>query len=182
MSKCRGPASETLPDSRRSPRWAATGKLGKDRRRRLAWRVHAKWWGFVGGVFLEREAGDFNNAMGARSGGARSPDRGRAHRRAVPSGPPSLRSDLNAAGEATGRISGFVMICLAAGGCPRAGESERHQALFPLVALSWLVAAFLLVTGLIDANVGLLLWPAAALHLILAVLLTWTWASAPATS
>ena len=31
-----------------------------------------------------------------------------------------------------------------------------------------------MVTGLIGANVGLLLWPAAALHLILAVLLTWT--------
>lgn len=47
--------------------------------------------GFVGGIFLEREAGNFDNAMGARSGGARSPDRGRARRRAVPSGPPSLR-------------------------------------------------------------------------------------------
>jgi hypothetical protein len=91
-------------------------------------------------------------------------------------------SGLNGAGEATGRISGFVMICLAAGCWPRAGENGRHQALFPLVALSWLVAAFLLVTGLIGANVGLLLWPAAALHLILAVLLTWTWSSAPATS
>ena len=91
-------------------------------------------------------------------------------------------SDLNAAGEATGRISGFVMLCLAAGCWPRAGESGRHQALVPLVALSWLATAFLVITGLIGANVGLLLWPAAALHLILAVLLTWTWATAPATS
>jgi hypothetical protein len=39
-------------------------------------------------------------------------------------------SDLNAAGEATGRISGFVMFCLAAGCWPRAGESGRQQALF----------------------------------------------------
>jgi hypothetical protein len=91
-------------------------------------------------------------------------------------------SGLNAAGEATGRISGFVMLCLAAGCWPRAGESGRHHALFPLVALSWLAAAFLVVTGLIGADVGMLLWPAAALHLILAVLLTWTWASAPAAS
>jgi hypothetical protein len=91
-------------------------------------------------------------------------------------------SDLNAAGEATGRISGFVMLCLATGCWPHAGESSRPQALVPLVALSWLAAAFLVVIGLIGANVGLLLWPAAALHLILAVLLTWTWASAPATS
>ena len=91
-------------------------------------------------------------------------------------------SDLNAAGEATGRISGFVMLCLAAGCWPRAGEGSRHQALVPLVALSWLAAAFLVVTGVIGANVGLVLWPAVALHLILAVLLTWTWASAPAAS
>ena len=87
-------------------------------------------------------------------------------------------SDLNAAGEAMGRISGFVMLCLAAGCWPRAGESGRHQTLVPLIALSWLAAAFLVVTGLIGANVGLLLWPAAVLHLILAVLLTWIWASA----
>lgn len=91
-------------------------------------------------------------------------------------------SDLNAAGEATGRICGLVMLCLAAGCYPRAGESGRHRALVPLVALSWLAAVFLVVTGLMGANVGLLLWPAAALHLILAVLLTWTWASARATS
>jgi hypothetical protein len=83
-------------------------------------------------------------------------------------------SDLNAAGEATGRISGLVMLCLAAGCWPPAGESG-HRALVPLVALSWLVAAFLVITGLIGADVGLLLWPATVLHLILAVLLTWTW-------
>ena len=91
-------------------------------------------------------------------------------------------SDLNAAGEATGRISGLVMLCLAAGCWPRAGESGRHPALVPLLALSWLAVAFLLVTALMGVNVGLLLWPAAAFHLILAVLLTWTWTSAPATS
>jgi Flp pilus assembly protein TadB len=88
-------------------------------------------------------------------------------------------SDLNAAGEATGRLAGFVLLCLAAGCWPRAGESGRHQAFVPLVALSWLAAAFLVLTGLIGANVGLLLWPAAALHLILAVLLTRTWARRP---
>jgi hypothetical protein len=83
-------------------------------------------------------------------------------------------SDLNAAGEATGRISGIVMLCLATGCWPRGGESGRHRAVIPLLALSWLAAAFLVVTGLIGVNVGLLLWPAAALHLILAGLLTWT--------
>ncbi len=83
-------------------------------------------------------------------------------------------SDLNAAGQATGRISGLVMLCLAAGCWPRAAGAEAH-ALAPLMALSWLAAAFLIVTGLIGANVGMLLWPAAALHVILAVLLTRAW-------
>ena len=169
-------------------------------------------------------------------------------------------SDLNAAGEATGRIAGLVMLCLAAGCWPRAagafwdvptalyeqrkiarqnppgmtfelatiqllaekapqgtvntavsiGCGSGHKELMwlrsgyvshftlvevvpplldaakkafheaglgvaPLMALSWLAAAFLIVTGLIGANVGMLLWPAAALHLILAVLLTRAW-------
>ena len=84
-------------------------------------------------------------------------------------------SDLNAAGEATGRIAGLVMLCLAAGCWPGDQETGRSQALTPLVALSWLAAAFLIITGLIGANVGMLLWPAAALHVILGVLLTRAW-------
>ena len=83
-------------------------------------------------------------------------------------------SDLNAAGEATGRIAGLVMLCLAAA-AGRAPPAPQAHALIPLTALSWLAAAFLIVTGLIGANVGMLLWPAAALHLILAVLLTRVW-------
>jgi hypothetical protein len=41
--------------------------------------------------------------------------------------------------------------------------------------LSWLAAAFLILSGVASANVGLLLWPAAALHVILGVLLTRAW-------
>jgi hypothetical protein len=81
-------------------------------------------------------------------------------------------SELNGAGEATGRITGLVMICLAAGCWPRDAEISRSQDLIPLAALSWLAAAFLVVSGAVGADVGLLLWPAAALHLLLAVLLT----------
>jgi hypothetical protein len=90
-------------------------------------------------------------------------------------------SDLNAAGEATGRISGLVMLCLAAGCWPRA-VGAGAPALMPLMALSWLAAAFLIATGRIGANVGVLLWLAAALHLILAVLLTRAWMEGPRTA
>jgi hypothetical protein len=88
-------------------------------------------------------------------------------------------SDLNAAGKATGRIAGLVIVCLAAGCWPRTAGADAH-AVAPLMALSWLAAAFLIVTGLIGPNVGLLLWPAATLHLILAVLLTQAWMKARA--
>ena len=81
-------------------------------------------------------------------------------------------SDPNGAGEATGRIAGLVMVCLAAGCWPGDAETGQSRALIPLAALSWLAAAFLGVSGAVRDNVGLILWPAAALHLILAVLLT----------
>ena len=45
-------------------------------------------------------------------------------------------SDLNGAGEATGRIAGLVMVWLAAGCWPRAAGAEPH-ALAPLMALSY---------------------------------------------
>ena len=91
-------------------------------------------------------------------------------------------SGLNAAGEATGRICGLVMFCLALGCLLCAGGSGRRQVLVPLIALSWLAAAFLAITGFIGANVGSFLWPAAMLHLILALLLTRIRAKSPAGS
>lgn len=84
-------------------------------------------------------------------------------------------SDLNGAGEATGRIAGLVMLCLAVGCWPRDVQNSQRQVLLPLVALSWLAAAFLIVTGAAGANVGLLLWPAAVLHVIFGALLMRAW-------
>ncbi len=76
-------------------------------------------------------------------------------------------SDLNAAGEATGRIAGLVMLCLAAGCWPRAAGAAG-QALAPLLALSVLAALYLVVIGFGGTTVGVLLWPAAAAHAVLA--------------
>jgi hypothetical protein len=84
-------------------------------------------------------------------------------------------SDLNGAGEATGRIAGLVILCLAVACWPRDAQSDQSQAMLPLAALSSLAAAFLILSGLASANVGLLLWPAAALHVILGILLTRAW-------
>lgn len=80
-------------------------------------------------------------------------------------------SEMNAVGDLVGRISGLVMLCLAFGCWPRAFEGEVRQALAPLIAVSLLATVFLIYVGIGGVNVGVLLWPAAATHLIFAILL-----------
>jgi hypothetical protein len=89
-------------------------------------------------------------------------------------------SELNPVGEATGRISGLVMLCLAAGCWPRGSEAGSPQALAPLLALSVLATLYLVVIGLAGTTVGVLLWPAAAAHAVLAILLARAWMKARA--
>ncbi len=84
-------------------------------------------------------------------------------------------SEMNASGDLVGRISGLVMLCLALGCWPRALEGEDRHALAPLLALSLLAAVYLIYVGMGGVNLGVLLWPAAAAHLILAILLARTW-------
>ena len=88
-------------------------------------------------------------------------------------------SDLNAPGEATGRIAGLVMLCLAAGCWPRATGAEAH-ALALLLALSVLATLYLVAIGLAGTTVGVLLWPAVAAHAVLAILLARAWMKARA--
>jgi hypothetical protein len=86
-------------------------------------------------------------------------------------------SEMNASGELIGRIAGLVMLCLALGCWPRAFEGEDRQALAPLLALSLLATVYLIYVGMGGLNVGVLLWPAAGAHLILAILLARAWMS-----
>jgi len=86
-------------------------------------------------------------------------------------------SEMNASGDLVARISGLVMLCLALGCWPRAFEGEDRQTLAPLIALSVLATVYLIHVGLGGVNVGVLLWPAAAAHLILAILLARAWMS-----
>ena len=86
-------------------------------------------------------------------------------------------SEMNASGDLVARISGLVMLCLALGCWPRAFEGEDRQAIVPLLALSLLATAYLIYVGMGGVNVGALLWPAAAAHFILAILLARAWMS-----
>jgi hypothetical protein len=84
-------------------------------------------------------------------------------------------SSMDQIGDSVGRLAGLVMLCLAAGCWPRGSEAGSSQALAPLLALSALAALFLIVVGLGGTTVGVLLWPAAAGHAVLATLLTRAW-------
>ena len=86
-------------------------------------------------------------------------------------------SEMNATGDLVGRIAGLVMVCLALGCWPRTFKGEDRQTLGPLFALSLLATVFLIYVGIGGVNVGVLLWPAAAAHLILAILLARSWMS-----
>ena len=70
------------------------------------------------------------------------------------------------------------MLCLALGRWPRgAFKDEDRQTLAPLIALSLLVTVYLIYVGMGGVNVGVLLWPAAATHLVLTILLVRAWMS-----
>lgn len=84
-------------------------------------------------------------------------------------------SEMNATGDLVGRISGLVMICLALGSWPHTFEGDSRQVLLPLLALSLLAVVFLIYVGIGGVNVGVLLWPAAATHFVIGVLLARTW-------
>ena len=86
-------------------------------------------------------------------------------------------SEMSASGDLVGRISGLVMVCLALGCWPREGEGEDRRTLAPLIAVSLLATVYLIYVGMGGVNVGVLLWPAAATHLILAVLVVCAWMS-----
>jgi len=84
-------------------------------------------------------------------------------------------SGMDQIGDSVGRIAGLVMLCLAAACWPRASEVESSQALAPLLALSVLAALYLIFIGFNGTTVGVLLWPAAAAHGALAILLARAW-------
>jgi hypothetical protein len=88
-------------------------------------------------------------------------------------------SGMDQVGDSVGRIAGLVMLCLAAGCWPRAASAESH-ALLPLLALSVLATLYLIAIGLAGTTVGVLLWPAAAAHAVLAILLARAWMKARA--
>jgi hypothetical protein len=82
-----------------------------------------------------------------------------------------LGADLSANGQAVGRVAGFALAALGVACWPRPEPvSRKSAAVRGLLTYNVLAAIFFLYLGFRGEFVGLLLWPAAALHAALAIL------------
>jgi hypothetical protein len=82
-----------------------------------------------------------------------------------------LGSDLPGSGQVVGRIAGFALVALGLACWPTPGPERRESAAVrALLAYNVLAAIFFLSLGFRGEFVGLLLWPAAALHAVLGIL------------
>jgi hypothetical protein len=83
-----------------------------------------------------------------------------------------LGADVAGAGIVIGRVAGIALFALGFGCWLERREAEgRGWALVALLTYNILVTVYLVAVGLGGEFVGLLLWPAAAVHAILTVLL-----------
>lgn len=83
-----------------------------------------------------------------------------------------LNAGLNAAGEAVARVAGFGLLGLGLACWPgSAPASGKNAAARGLLAYNLLAAIFFIYLGVRGTMVGVLLWPAAVLHAVLAIAL-----------
>jgi len=74
-----------------------------------------------------------------------------------------------------GRVAGIAMLSLGLACWPnRQGAQSGLAALRAMLAYNMLVALYLAYLGTVGSLGGLLLWPAVALHAVVALLLIWT--------
>lgn len=78
-------------------------------------------------------------------------------------------ADITAAGVVISRVTGIALIALGVGCWP------GFTALCGMLTYSLLVTLYLLYLGLGGHWVGMMLWPAVAVHAVLTILLTWAW-------
>jgi hypothetical protein len=85
-----------------------------------------------------------------------------------------LGADLPGVGPAVGRVAGIALLALGLACWPWPG-SISPRAFLPLLTYNPLVTLYLLYLGSGGEWVGVLLWPALALHAVLTLLLAGTW-------
>ena len=85
-------------------------------------------------------------------------------------------ADMSGPGEALGPLAGIALFALAIACWPsRSGVAPASSAVLALIAFSLLCAVYLTHKGIFGVETGILLWPAAAGHAGIAVLLVWRW-------
>ncbi len=85
-------------------------------------------------------------------------------------------ADMAGSYETLGPLAGFALLALALACWPsRGAAAPAAPAVRALLAFSLLCALYLAYQGVFGARTGILLWPAAASHAIVALALLWCW-------
>lgn len=87
-----------------------------------------------------------------------------------------LGSELSESGEVLGRLTGIALLGFALTSWPDPAARSLSRA---MLIYNLLAAIYLCYLGIIGKSVGMLLWPAVALHLLLTVLLAANRLAAP---
>ena len=90
-----------------------------------------------------------------------------------------LGADLSGAGSAVGRIAGFALLSLGLACWMSRQDVDKTAALAAMLAYNLLVTTFFTYLGLGGDLVGILLWPAIAVHAVLTLLFAYAWFTAP---
>ncbi len=90
-----------------------------------------------------------------------------------------LGQELAEPGETVGRIAGLALLALGVACWPETALTRRTPGLLGILLYNLLVTLFLLNVGIVGQTVGLLLWPAVAVHTLLTVLLAYGWRKSP---
>jgi hypothetical protein len=87
-----------------------------------------------------------------------------------------LGADLSGVGPVLARCFGIALVALGLACWPRPQRAEDDSAAFrAMLTYNVLIALFLAYLGTLGHLRGFLLWPAVALHAVVALLLMWTW-------
>ena len=87
-----------------------------------------------------------------------------------------LGAEVSGAARALGRCFGIALLALGLACWPTRQRDERASpASRAMLTYNALIALYLAYLGAVGGLVGVLLWPAVALHAVVALLLAWTW-------
>jgi len=91
-----------------------------------------------------------------------------------------FETEFSAAGSALGRLTAIALLGLMLATWPAPSTTSRLASIRALLVYNLLATIYLLYIGIGAQLIGILLWPATALHAILSILLGRAWLASPA--